>query len=77
MSDIAVSAEAVAGYEGAAERIMARSASKDNSGGGWEAGDDWNKVGLDLSTPLVGHSTGLRVRVVSMIRLCKMVRRSR
>lgn len=34
VSHIAVSAEAVEGYEEAAERTMARSASEDNSGGG-------------------------------------------
>lgn len=49
MSDIAVSAEAVAGKEDAAERTMARRASEESSGGGWEAGGGWNKVGLDLS----------------------------
>lgn len=49
VSDMAVSAEAVAGNEDAAARTMARKASGESSEGGWDGGGGWKRVGWDLS----------------------------
>lgn len=49
VSEMAVSADAVAGYEEAAARTMARRASGGSSEGSSEGGGGWNRVGCDLS----------------------------
>lgn len=50
VSEIEVSADAVAGYEAAALRTMARRASVEREEGGEEGGGGWKRSGWDLST---------------------------